>query len=57
MTFRLAWRNTAHQKLRTTLALSAIAFAVVLLFMQLALYDSCKMSARFYSTCWISTPF
>lgn len=46
MTFRLAWRNTAHQKLRTTLGLSAIAFAVVLLFMQLALYDACNMSAH-----------
>jgi len=46
VTFRLAWRNTTHQKLRTTLALSAIAFAVVLLFMQLALYDACNMSAH-----------
>ena len=46
MTFRLAWRNTTYQKWRTTLALSAISFAVVLLFMQLALYDSCNMSAH-----------
>jgi len=46
VTFRLAWRNTTHQKLRTTLGLSAISFAVVLLFMQLALYDACKMSAH-----------
>lgn len=45
MNFRLVWRNTAHQKWRTTLALSAISFAVVLLFLQLALYDSCEMSA------------
>jgi putative ABC transport system permease protein len=43
--FRLAWRTIAHQKLRTTMALSAISFAVVLLFLQLALYDSCELSA------------
>lgn len=45
MNLRLAWRNIAHQKWRTTLALSAISFAVVLLFLQLALYDSCELSA------------
>lgn len=45
MSFRLVWRNTAYQKWRTTLALSAISFAVVLLFLQLALYDSCELSA------------
>ena len=45
MSWRLVWRNTTHQKWRTLLALAAIAFAVVLLFMQLALYDSCEISA------------
>lgn len=46
MSLRLVWRNTTHQKGRTALALAAISFAVVLLFMQLALYDSCIISAR-----------
>lgn len=46
MSFRLAWRNTTQQKWRTFLALSSISFAVVLLFMQLALYDACEMSAH-----------
>lgn len=46
MSFRLAWRNTTHHKWRTTLALLSISFAVVLLFMQLALYDSCELSAH-----------
>lgn len=46
MSLRLVWRNTTHQRWRTLLALSAISFAVVLLFMQLALYDSCELSAN-----------
>lgn len=46
MNLRLAWRNTTHQKWRTFLALASISFAVVLLFMQLALYNACEMSAH-----------
>src|SRR5437868_948752 len=41
----LAWRNATHHKIRTALALSAIAYAVVLIFMQLALLDTCEISA------------
>lgn len=41
----LVWRNTTYHKGRTILALSAITFAVVLIFMQLALYDTCEISA------------
>src|SRR5260370_9203371 len=46
MSVPLAWRNATHNKLRTLLALSAITFAVVLIFMQLALFDTCESSAN-----------
>ncbi|HEY3964810.1 MAG TPA: FtsX-like permease family protein [Planctomycetaceae bacterium] len=46
MSVPLAWRNATHNKFRTLLALSAITFAVVLIFMQLALFDTCESSAN-----------
>lgn len=45
MNVPLAWRTATHHKVRTVLALSAITFAVVLIFMQLALYETCEISA------------
>lgn len=46
MSVPLALRNAMHNKFRTLLALSAITFAVVLIFMQLALFDTCESSAN-----------
>ena len=46
MSVPLALRNATHNKFRTLLALSAITFAVVLIFMQLALFDTCESSAN-----------
>lgn len=41
----LAWRNTMHNKVRTFAALCGVAFAILLVFMQLGFYDSCSTSA------------
>lgn len=41
----LAWRNTVHNKVRTFAAVSGVAFAILLVFMQLGFYDSCRTSA------------
>jgi putative ABC transport system permease protein len=46
MSVPLALRNAMHNKFRTLLALSAITFAVVLIFMQLALFATCESSAN-----------
>jgi putative ABC transport system permease protein len=43
--FLLVWRNAMYSKSRTFLALSAICFAVVLIFMQLALFDTLEISS------------
>lgn len=42
---RLAWRNLAHRRLRTTIALSAVTFSILLLFMQIGFYTSCRTSS------------
>lgn len=41
----LAWRNIMQNKVRSFIAMAAIAFAIVLIFMQLALYELCLISA------------
>ncbi|MCX7411779.1 MAG: hypothetical protein NTZ32_27205 [Planctomycetales bacterium] len=46
MSVPLALRNAMHNKFRTLLALLAITFAVVLIFMQLALFETCEASAN-----------
>lgn len=45
MKMPLAWRNVMHSKARTALALSSITFAIALMFMQLALHETCQLSA------------
>jgi putative ABC transport system permease protein len=45
VTTRLAWANVTHNKLRTVTALGGVCFAILLVFMQLGFYGSCKTSA------------
>lgn len=45
MTTPLAWLNLAHQKTRTLVAVSGVAFAVLLIFMQLGFYGSVLATA------------
>jgi putative ABC transport system permease protein len=42
---RLAWQNLAHRRLRTATALSAVAFSILLVFMQIGFYTSCRTSS------------
>ncbi|MGL6096482.1 MAG: ABC transporter permease [Fimbriiglobus sp.] len=46
MSVPLARRNLIHDATRTLLALSAVTFAVVLLFIQLALYETVRLSSH-----------
>jgi putative ABC transport system permease protein len=41
----IAWRNVLHDKRRTLAAMSGVAFAIVLIFMQLGFYLSCRISS------------
>ncbi|MCS6850646.1 MAG: ABC transporter permease DevC [Gemmataceae bacterium] len=41
----LAWSNLMHQKARTAIAVAGVAFAVVLIFMQLGFYGSVEATA------------
>ena len=41
----LAWRNITHNKLRSLAALSGVAFAILLIFMQLGFHDASARSA------------
>ncbi len=41
----LAWFNLVHNKMRTTLAVAGVSFAVVLIFMQLGFLGSAEKSA------------
>lgn len=41
----LAWRNLAHNKPRTAVALAGVAFALVLIFMQLGFLNATRISA------------
>jgi putative ABC transport system permease protein len=41
----LAWRNVSHKKLRSFIALCGIAFAILLIFMQLGFYAAAQSSA------------
>ncbi len=45
MRIPLAWLNLVHSKVRTTLAVAGVAFAVVLIFMQLGFLGSAEQSA------------
>lgn len=45
MTARLAWANLTHHRFRTGVALGGVAFAILLVFMQLGFYGSCVTSA------------
>lgn len=47
----LAWRNVAHSKLRSLIALGGISFAILLIFMQLGFYAAARSSAtQLYET-------
>lgn len=46
MSVPLARRNLIHDATRTALALAAVTFAVVLLFIQLALYETVRLSSH-----------
>jgi putative ABC transport system permease protein len=41
----IAWRNVFHDKRRTIAASSGVAFAILLVFMQLGFYTACQTSA------------
>jgi len=41
----LAWKNLTHNKLRTTIALAGVGFAVILIFMQMGFKDAIKRTA------------
>jgi putative ABC transport system permease protein len=41
----LAWHNLLHNKVRTTVAVVGVAFPIVLVFMQLGLYEACVAGA------------
>lgn len=45
MRTNLAWRNLAHELVRTAVAAAGVAFAVVLIFMQLGFFRSLQRSA------------
>ncbi|MBM3999956.1 MAG: FtsX-like permease family protein [Planctomycetes bacterium] len=45
MRINLAWRNLAHETARTAVAAAGVAFAVVLIFMQLGFFRSLERSA------------
>ena len=45
MRIPLAWLNLVHSKMRTALAVAGVAFAVVLIFMQLGFLGSAEQSA------------
>jgi len=45
VTTRLAWANLTHHRFRTGVALGGVAFAILLVFMQLGFYGSCVTSA------------
>src|SRR5215472_10096185 len=41
----LAWHNLLHNKVRTTVAVVGVAVPIVLVFMQLGLYEACLAGA------------
>lgn len=41
----LAWKNLTHNKVRTTVALAGVGFAVILIFMQMGFKDAIKKTA------------
>lgn len=41
----LAWRNLAHQKTRTLIAVAGVAFAIILIFMQYGFHGSLQVTA------------
>ena len=45
MRIPLAWLNLLHSKMRTALAVAGVAFAVILIFMQLGFLGSAEQSA------------
>lgn len=45
MRLQLAWRNMMHNKIRTLVLLTGIGFSILLLFMQMGLYNACKLNS------------
>ena len=45
MTTPLAWYNLLHNKVRTAMAVAGLAFPIILVFMQLGLYEACLSGA------------
>ncbi len=41
----LAWRNIVHDRMRALIVLASIGFAILLLFIQVGFYTSCRLSA------------
>jgi len=45
VTAALAWRNLVHDRMRALIVLASIGFAILLLFIQVGFYTSCRVSS------------
>ena len=41
----LAWLNLVHERVRTLVAMAGVAFAIILILMQLGFYNSVRLTA------------
>ena len=53
----LAWRQLVRERLRLVVALAGVAFAVVLMFMQLGFRTRCSRAPSGFTPTWRGTCF